>query len=454
MKRRDYFLLVGILLIHLLLLMVLKFTAWPEMSLWPYLIAKGWLPYKDIAIAHTPLMLIDLGIFYKIFGSGILQLKIFTWLLILIFDCLVFTLVRKLWNIKAAFITLGVFAFWNLFYDGNGLWFDLYMGLMAFCSFYFARQKKWLWTGVFWALAFISKQTAVWFLIPIGLEMVNGKWLKVKKNIRSFIPGTLAIIVPFIVILAAFGILSDFWNWAVKFGIFILPKAQGQIQLPDFKNLAVAIFPFLVFIPLVLKSGRKNLDILLWAIAGGLGAFPRFEFFHFQPVVPFLAIATGLVFEKVKKEKKLFKPFVPVYITVSIILFAGFFMRNFKEGTRFYEANVVNVITFVNYNTKPGDKIFVLNWWDNIYALTDTLPATDPWVPQLSWYIEIPGVQEKMVEDLKANPPKMIIYNSYTMSGLSSYIPQKVYNFVTENYKLSGKVDGVEILIKKQYVSR
>ena len=64
-------LLVLLLGVHLFFLYLLKFTAWPEMLLWPYLITKGWLPYRDIAIAHTPLMLIDLSIFNKIFGFGI-----------------------------------------------------------------------------------------------------------------------------------------------------------------------------------------------------------------------------------------------------------------------------------------------------------------------------------------------------------------------------------------------
>jgi len=90
MNRKDYLLLAGILFLHLLLLYVLKFTAWPEMSLWPYLITKGWLPYKDIAIVHTPLMILDLTLFYKIFGVGIVQLKIFTWILIILSDLLVF----------------------------------------------------------------------------------------------------------------------------------------------------------------------------------------------------------------------------------------------------------------------------------------------------------------------------------------------------------------------------
>jgi hypothetical protein len=124
MKKKDFMLVAGILLVHLFLLIYLKFTAWPEMTLWPYLIAKGWLPYQDIAIAHTPLMLIPLSLVYGIFGTGIIQLKIFTWILILGTDVLVFAIAKKLWNIKTAFLSLMAYGLWMMFYDGNGLWFD------------------------------------------------------------------------------------------------------------------------------------------------------------------------------------------------------------------------------------------------------------------------------------------------------------------------------------------
>jgi len=88
-----------------------------------------------------------------------------------------------------------------------------------------------------------------------------------------------------------------------------------------------------------------------------------------------------------------------------------------------------------------------MNWWDNIYALTGTLPATDPWVPQLSWYQDIPGIQEKEVLDLTKSKPKLIILQDYVDSGLASYIPQKLYTYVMSNYHLKEKVDGLEILI-------
>lgn len=461
MKRKDYFLLIGILLIHLLLLMALRFTAWPEMSLWPYLVTKGWLPYRDIAIVHTPLMILDLTLFYKIFGVGIAQLKIFTWVLILASDLLIFFVVKKLWNKKVAFLSLIAYGMWLVFYDGNGLWFDLYMGVLAFCSFYFVKEKKWLSAGIFWALAFWSKQTAVWFLIPILFEMIDGKWLTIKNILRRplkigsckvvwrFVIGFLVVTVPFLLLLFIFHLLPSFWNWAVKFGIFELPRASGQVQFPAFRTLALALFPFLIFIPSFLNHKFKFLNLALWAFAGVLGAYPRFEYFHFQPALSYLAIAVAIVIQKLHDDKNaITKIFIPVYLLVSLVLFGIFLHRNFGGETRFYEKDVKEVADYIKYNTNPGDKIFVLNWWDNLYALTDTLPATRPWIPQLSWYTENTGIQEQMVENLSGDPPKLVVYNPYTGSGLSSYVPKKVYGYVMGNYFLDARVENVEILIR------
>lgn len=424
--------LTGIIAVHLLLLFKLKFTAWPEMLLWPYLMIKGWLPYQNIAIAHTPLLLTELWLFFKLFGAGVVQLKIFTWLLVLILDGLLFWVAKKLWNTKVAIFSLLAFVFWQLFFDGNGLWFDLYMGVWALITFYLVRKKDWFAAGIFWALALISKQTAVWFLIPIFLNRVN---------IKKFFSGTFLVILVSAVLLLLFGVFGDFWRWAVTFGVFELPKAAGQVQLPAIREIAVIAFVFSILI------WRR--DFILWAIAGALGAYPRFELFHFQPALPYLAIATALVFSGSKSKDLLLRIFIPVYILGSIYLFANFFMRNWGEGTRFYEQNVVDVSSYVKNNTKAGDKIFVMNWWDNIYPLTGTLPATDPWVPQLSWYMDRPGIQNKMIADFKNSKPKLIILNPYTEIGLSSYKPEKVYDYVIANYKLKEKVDGIEILEPK-----
>lgn len=462
MRKKDYLLLTGIFLIHLVLLFTLRFTAWPEMSLWPYLMTKGWLPYENIAIAHTPLLLIVLSAFYKTFGVGIIQLKIFTWGLILISDILIFVIVKKLWNRKVAFFSLIFYIFFLILYDGNGLWFDLFMGILAFSSFYFARKKKWFLVGFFWGLAFLSKQTAVWFLIPIlipiGLAIFNlHQPLRVKpyKVIGKIVMGALTVFVPFLLLILAFGILPDFYYWAIKFGITTLPLAQGQIQFPNLTTLAVSLFPFFVFLLFLdTKLKANTLNLMLWALAGMMGTYPRFEYFHFLPAVPYLAIACGLIFTKLKLKHTLTKVFVAAYLIGNIYLVGTYTAKNFNAGTRFYEENVKEVVLYIKYITNPGDYIFILNWWDNIYALTDTIPSTNPWVPQLSWCTEVPGIQEKMVESLEKNPPKLVVFNPYTTSGLSSYIPQKVYEFVVENYKLTTVVGGLEILTPNTYASR
>jgi hypothetical protein len=55
-----------------------------------------------------------------------------------------------------------------------------------------------------------------------------------------------------------------------------------------------------------------------------------------------------------------------------------------------------------------------------------------------------------MVKDLESSKPKLIILYPYSDSGLSAYIPQKVYDYVMQNYKLREKVDNIEILVPKK----
>lgn len=448
MKKNILIFILATFVIEIFLLLKLKFTAWPEMILWPYLNINGWQLYKDIAIAHTPFLILKLDAFYKVFGIGMLQLKIFTWILIFLLNGIVYFISSKLFERKKAAAALTIFIFWQLFYDGNGLWFDLFMGLFTFAAYYFATVKRYFWVGIFWALAFVSKQTAIWFAIPIGIEIFRDHNIRL-KDLGLLITGGGIVFTIFGSYLGLSGTFSYFYNWAVKFGIFFLPSAQGQVQLPDLKNLAIAAFPFLIFVPWVLTK-KKNPTLILWALAGSMGAYPRFDYFHFQPAIPFLAIASAQVLTSSWHKRSLIKAIIPIYVIGSLYFFSGFIVRNYGEGTRFYEKEVQEVSKYIKESTNKGDYIFVMNWWDNIYAYSDTLPATDPWVPQLSWYQTLPGIQEKEVADLILNKPKLIVLNEYSATGLSSYIPQKVNDYVRENYTPKEKIGGASILIPKQ----
>lgn len=421
------------------------------MLAWPYLIIKGYLPYVNIAIAHTPHLLVSLASTYKIFGAGIPSLKFYTWSLVLLTDLILFFVTNKIWGKKAAVLSVVAYIIWQLFFDGNGLWFDLMLAPLALITFSFMIKKNYLWAGIFWAFMLFNKQTAVWFLIPVLFEILTEKD-RLLDNIKGFVIGSAVTLAVWILGLWIWGVLPAFYEWAIKFGIVVLPRAQGQIQFPNLKMLAAGLLPFTIFVPFLLGKEQNRWSLLLWAFAGMLGAYPRFEFFHFQPAIPFLAFAVGITlsrFRGIRDFRGFWGIFVAIYLIGSLYLFSGFFLRNWKEGTRFYEQEVKDIAVYIKENTNSNDKIFVLNWWDSIYALSGRLPATDPLVPQLSWYQEIPGIQEKEVIGFIESKPKMIILYPYTESGLSAYVPLRLYNYIQTNYKLKEKVDGIEILIKK-----
>ena len=425
------------------------------MTLWPYLITKGWLPYKDIAIAHTPLLLVDLTILYKLFGVGLWQLKIYTWLLILLTDVLLFWIVREIWNRKTAILSLLFFIPFQLFYEGNGLWFDLALAPIALIIYYFLKKKDYLWTGIFWALAFLTKQTAFWFLIPIGLTLLQRVFLQKSQQIikvfKKFTLGVLGTFLIAILTIWALGFLKDFYYWTFEFGIGILPKAQGQINLPTLRQLAISFFPFsiLAFLPFVQKR-KESIQLSTWAIAGTLGAFPRWELFHFQPALPFLAIVGGLVLSQINKLKPIIKVLLVGYVVLSIFLVSKFYSREWGRETRFFESGVKQIVAYIEENTEQNDKIYVLNAWDSVYAWSDTLPAVRPWVPHLPWYMKIPGIQEDIVSGLDIVRPKLIVQGEYSETGLGSYKPELIDEFIKDNYEINDNIGSYLLFIPKK----
>lgn len=437
-----------VLFFHLVLLLFTKFTAWPEMTFWPYLILKGWLPYQDIAIVHTPVLLADLTIFYKIFGLGLIQLKIYTWILILSTDVLLFWVTRRLWDKKIAFLSLLVYIPIQIFFGGNGLWFDLALAPLALAIYYNIRKRSYIWAGLWWGIAAFTKQTAFWLLIPIVFIIVRRALkeppLKRIKPIGKLALGAgLMFLISFIT-LSLLGIWGDFWLWAVRFGVTKLPASAGQIHLPTIRQFVIASFPFLILTFSTLRL-KKSHTLITWAIFASLGTFPRWEMFHIQPGLPFLAIGLGAVLSRFSKFKQSEKIALTLGLTLFAIVITRQGVRDFGGKTRFFEPEVLKVAAYIKQNTRSGDAIYVANAWDSLYVLSDTIPATRPWLPYLAWYMEIPGIQDLVVASMTIKPPKLIVQGQYQNSGLGAYRPAQINTFITENYKLTVNVEGYDI---------
>ena len=77
--------------------------------------------------------------------------------------------------------------------------------------------------------------------------------------------------------------------------------------------------------------------------------------------------------------------------------------------------------------------------------MSDRTPATRPFVPALEWYYEVPGVQESLESDLKADIPEMILVGNFAEEGLASYRPDLIMEFIDENYVFVEELEGASI---------
>jgi hypothetical protein len=456
MKKNSLLILLT-LVIHLTLLVLLRFDAWPEMTLWPYLTLNGWLPYKNIAMAHNPLLIFDLAIFYKIFGLSLLNLKLYTWTLILVTDLLIYFVTFRLTkNSLFAFLSLIFYILWQPYFEGNGLWFDLALapvGLLIFC---FLWEKKFFWSGIFLGVALLLKQTAFWFIFPIILTCL----FFLKEGTRSFSKFLLGLTIPlsiFVLYLLFSGSLQSFCFWAIQFGSFYLPRAPGQVDTPSLRQMLFLFVPFaLALIAIVVLIKREKIlmvdkshlfSLLLFCFFGSLGILPRWSLFHFQPALPFLAIISGIIFFlfwrlSVNRKAAWFWAIFFMFLAATVYLQVRFYRLNFAKPPRFFEKETLQMALWLKAHTQPKEKIFILNSWDHLYALSNTLPASRPWLPTLPWYMDYPGIQEKIVLDLQRERPKIIIVEDYKKEGLGSYRPEKIDKFLKDYYDLKTIVAG------------
>lgn len=453
--------LLGLIIFgHLFLLFFLRFVAWPEMVLWPYLLDKGLLPYRDIVIVYPPTLIIFLAFLGKVFGIKLIGLKFYTWILILLTDSLVFFVTKKITrDVKVALVSLLFYVLWQPFFDGNALWFDLVLAPLALLTFYLLWRKEFLWSGLVFGLAISIKQTAFWFLVPILLTFWLTKELKPNSLIKFGIGFAIPLMFCLLYLVRA-GIFQDFFQWAINFGVFYLPRAPGQILLPTVKNILAVGIPYgLLLIAAFMFTKKKTekekssllLLLILWTIFGAMGTYPRFEYFHFQPSLPFLAIISGWVISSLKISLKnkgnfLILLYLILIFLGTVYLQARFYRLSWQKPNRFFETDVLEGARFLKENTKPLEKIYILNSWDHLYALSDTLPAVAPLIHTLSWHLEYPGMQDKYVADLAKNKPRIIVFEPYYDrgwgSGIGLYKPEKIDKFLQENYTLKEIIAG------------
>ncbi len=449
----NWLIFLGLVVIHFFLLNKITLTAWPEMFSYPYLVNKGFLIYRDFAHPYEPLLTFILAFVYSIFGYGLITYKIIIYFFILIVDLLIFLLSKKLIkNQKIIFIPLFFYLLLQPVFDGNMLWFDLgttpFIVLGIFSLFLFQSNiKSFFLLGFFLGISFFIKQQTILLSAATLIYLLTVRNFKSTSAFLSgfLIPSSITLLTIFVL-----GVFKDFFFWTFLFPVKWLPKFPGYIQNPASLQVIILFFVFGPVIFLILKS-FKNLNqkikvAFLIFFASLAISFPRFSYFHLQPAIAIWGILIVFLLGQGK--------FKLIYLTpcLLVIIYMWIYYQPFTgiKQARFHDGSDLEVAKYVADNSKSTDRIYLLGPHSLIYVLSDRLPSK-PWIDNYVWYFEIPGIQESFLDGFKKE--KTILFKSPTLEGnwfdLGTYQPQKIIQYVKQNYHLStSSKAGVEAWIK------
>lgn len=455
---------VSIIILHLLLLNNFKFTLWPEIVVYPYLLNNGFSLYKDIINPYPPIFPLSLAIFSNVFGYLPKPYEILTWIIIIITDFLIYKASYKLTkSIKLAGLSLIFFIFFSIPFGINGLWFDLVQMPLILGSFYFfyeyfeLKKISGLTKSFILAIsAFFIKQQVFLFIIWIIILLMLSKKISSSKVVKALIPVfafAALLIILHVSIFYKLGNLNDFINWTVIFPFAKASQMPGYVSFPSLRQLAIIISLFVLFTPLVFSEAKNNLKIAVFtAIVITSFAYPRFDYFHLIPSLTLLSLVFGQNVYLLFKSSRLIK-LVTIIMLVNLLIFSfRSYSREFKQETRFFESEILSAARTLSLYTSKQDLVYIQNGPDQLLPLAQRIPLK-PWADEFPWYLEVANVQVKIIESLKTSKPNFIVYQAYSEGqkyDLGVYKPEDLANYLDKNYEDYSKISGNLTLKRKK----
>lgn len=449
---RGWPLLALILSVHLIFLVSTRFTLWPEMVVYPYLLNNGFPLYRDIINPYMPSFIYLLALLEKLSTSTPIYFQAFSWAVIIAIDVLIFAIAKKLTGkVRDALLAAAFFAVVSIPFSVNNLWFDLVQTPPVILSVYFfyrflknPRDKNALFaSSLFVTIAFFIKQQAAWLLIYFLLVLI----FRFGKKTATIIMAQPKILAPAIIIsllhilfFAKINLLSDFLFWTVYFPLFLASSLPGYLLLPNVRQILPVAALLLTFTPLLFSKKNDLKFFALTAFSLLFFAYPRFDYFHLIPTVSILSTVAGENLNQLFRSRKLWAPKVAVSILSMFILVAftaRYFSRNWTGDVRFFENEIYMTADLIRKITTVSEPVYIQNGPDQILPLAGRLP-TKPWADEFPWYLELNRTQDKVLEGIKSESPRFVVFKPYEQGSefqIGAYRPDKIATYLDENYQ-------------------
>lgn len=425
------------------------FIYWPEMFTYPFFLLRGWLPYLDWSMIYTPGFLYVLAGVYKVLGLSPFSMHLFSTVVNSFSVFLATVAIYKLNNSRLWAIISGlVLGLFILAFTGNTVWFEIFLSPFVVILYYLgiSLEKGYSTTKIFISgfvlgLMVMVKQNSIYFLIPLLINII----FSIRKNkpakpdiYKGFIYLVTVLLLwamALLIYLYHYHLLSVFNQWAVQF-VLLFSKIQNTQHtvpsyalFPTFRQF-LTLVPFLLVLLYLFKKHTKFVFMASapWVLASVLFSVPRFDYFHLVPAVFLTTIIIG------SKNPRIL---VLLLLTVLPLLY-----KTAVLGNRFLDFETISVVTEIKKNY-PHKSIFTLNGLEQVYPLTNKLPAVHPWRDPLPWHLEYKSADYHQ-SFIQSSPDVVIVQPFVTnfSDGLGSYRPESIWQYLQANYHITKVLPG------------
>ena len=405
--------LAAIVAQQLLILGSLRFVLYPELVVYPYLTAAGFLPYREILDQHFPGPMFFPVNFHTL---GLHDAWDFHLLLMAVAasqTVLTYVVARRLAGEAAALLAALAFAAWQPFFEGETLWLDTFLPLFTLPALLLLLDARWFLAGLALGAGVVFKQTLVPLVALAGLFVLQECGLRGWRSVLRFAAGALLPSALMLLYLHAIGVLADFWYWTVGFNLSTYAKIGTLApRFGDLVRIALPIVIGVVSVAITPARWRAGL-VALWGcatVAGGLG---RFGLVHLQPAVPSFAILLGMLGVELWHRRS------TVALIVLVVVVPVWLGEFYGRRARWLEdpaakERVASVEKLIRDRAAPSERVLLLGVSPQLYASTGTLPPGRVFVFTFPWFLDAAG--DRVLEGLRRDPPKLVLFD--TASGI------------------------------------
>lgn len=455
-KTKWLIFLAAIVGMHAFMLTKLIFFPYPEFFIYPYLTNSGLLPYKEIMDQHFPGLMFFPVNFATLGMQEWQDARVWAIGIVVVIHILLFLIGRRIFNSeKLALLGNLIFIIWQPFFEGWVLWIDSFLPLFLLPAFYFSylavkkgRKKDLLLAGLFFGIALLFKQV----ILPLAILVAAILYIK-RRKLSEVIWFGIGITPLPLLMFAYFwkiGVFQDFWYWTVVYNLTTF--ADYGMKAPFFSGIVrvVAVFGMVLFSWFHRKHGLAFF-ITLFTVGSLAAAYSRFDFVHFQPALPFVALGTVLALDWLWKKRSV-RFIIAIYIAGTIFFLSVFYRGHIGEGVIFFDAETQMVAEKIKQETYPGEHIFIYGPPAHLYQMTETLPSGYIYIQQFSWFLIVS--EDLILNSLKRDSPHLVVADR-TMSVDEQYLVDfspKINSYLLENYATWDKIGETEFLKRKDLI--